>query len=298
MKKLSIILALIMALSCFGLVASAGNVNVTLKAVDKDDNSLAADVAYVQAAGTITEADILAKAATVAGYEAVAVKDAGGNILKSVAIADGDAPIYTVVYAAVPSIEVTIHFDAAFVNGENDISTDLTYHEHVKADEVLNFTAKIGTVLTAADILTEVKKSEKVDPAEYTLAEKVFKADKVFASETLEGDKEYKYDVYAVEINDVENFAIVVASEVAGYNWGAVANANVALINQIISGLKAAVESLCNADWPTCEPKTEAEATTAVVDTPKTGSSAVAGAAIVVLALSAATAVVLRKKED
>ena len=38
--------------------------------------------------------------------------------------------------------------------------------------------------------------------------------------------------------------------------------------------------------------------TTAARTSPKTGASAVAGVAVVVLALSATTAVVLRKKED
>ncbi|HBL41334.1 MAG TPA: hypothetical protein DDY98_07135 [Ruminococcaceae bacterium] len=228
MKKLSIVLALIMALSCFAFCAAA--------------------------------------------YEAT------------------DAPA---------EITICVKYVPAFEDG---------YHSHQIPDQYLYFSAKHGTVLTANDILANVKDAAVksgdayvmvIDNTEYVLNSKVFRAsdNQNFVSEKLESGKEYSYVVYAAEINDVENFAQEAASELGGYDWSGVAKANVTLINQIINGFKAAVDSLANAK---VESKTEKAdtATTAASTSPDTGASAVAGAAIVVLALGATTAVVLRKKED
>ncbi len=183
-----------------------------------------------------------------------------------------------------------------------------------KADVVLKYQAAPGGTLTADDVIKAVKVrldddgNKLVDAEEYVISETVHGYDAngkyEFKSVKVEEGAEYKFDVYAVEINDVEVFASVLADEAASIPWGDIASANVTLINQIINGFKAAINSLTS-NLPEKEVKTEeevAEPTTAeaeeVETTPDTGASAVAGAAVVVLALSAATAVVLRKKED
>lgn len=183
-----------------------------------------------------------------------------------------------------------------------------------KADVELKYDAIPGVELTAAQIIKAVKdrlddKGNKlVDAEEYVISETVHGYDVngkyEFKSLVVESGAEYKFDVYAVEINDVEVFASVLAEEAASLPWGDIAAANVTLINQIINGFKAAIGSI-NSNLPEKEVESEAlvEPTTAeaaeeVETTPDTGASAVAGAAVVVLALSAATAVVLRKKED
>lgn len=229
MKKLSIVLALIMALSCFAFFAAA-----------EDNTDLPAE------------------------------------------------------------ITICVKYVPAFEDG---------YHSHQIPDQYLYFSAKHGTVLTANDILANVKDAAVkngdsyvmvIDNTEYVLNSKVFRAadNQNFVQETLESGKEYGYIVYAAEINDVENFAQEAASELGGYNWGGVAKANVTLINQIINGFKAAADSLANAKIEKKTEKAANAATTAASTSPATGTSAVAGAAIVVLALGATTAVVLRKKED
>lgn len=182
-----------------------------------------------------------------------------------------------------------------------------------KADVVLKYQAAPGGTLTADDIIKAVKTrldddgNKLVDAEEYVISETVHGYDAngkyEFKSVKVEAGKEYRFDVYAVEINDVEVFASVLAEEAASLPWGDIAAANVTLINQIIKGFKAAINNI-NANLPEKEDKSEvlSEPTTAeaeeVETTPDTGASAVAGAAVVVLALSAATAVVLRKKED
>ncbi len=232
MKKLSIVLALIMALSCFGLTAFA---------------------------------------------------------------AEGDTA-----EAAAP---------AKVVIGVNFFAVDGTLTE----TKTLNYEAAPGTTLTAADILAAVKSrlgDEQVDLDEYVLNETVVAYDDVnadgvaadpykFTSVKVVAGAEYKFDVSAHEIDDVKNLAVTIGEQLAKIDWAGIAKANVALINQLINGGKAAIDSLVNAEWPEAD-KAEKEETTTVetVETPDTGVSAVAGAAVVVLALSATTAVVLRKKED
>ncbi len=232
MKKLSIILALVMALSCFGITAFAA----------EESSAAAAEPAKVT---------------------------------------------------------ITVDFVLVDKNAEDP------------ADVVLNYELAAGGTLTAADVIAAVKArlnddgSKLVDPDEFVINETVVTEDangKVeFKSVKVKAGEAYAFTVVAHEINDVENLAQVVASEAAGLDWGGIAGANVALINQLINGFKAAIDSLVNAEWPCMTEKAEetTETTTVeVIETPDTGASAVAGAAVVVLALSAATAVVLRKKED
>ena len=241
MKKLSIVLALIMALSCFSLTA------------------FAADESTTEAAAT-TEAAVAAK--VVINVELIAV--------------DG-------------TVADTI---------------------------VLNYEAAPGATLKAADIIAAVKSrlgDEKVDTDEYVINETVIAYDDVdldgaedneyaFTSTKVVSGKSYKFKVIAHEIDDVANLANTIGEQLAKIDWAGITKANVALINQLITGAKAAVDSLVNAEWPEADKNDEEakdEATTAeTVETPDTGVSAVAGAAVVVLALSATTAVVLRKKED
>ncbi len=150
-----------------------------------------------------------------------------------------------------------------------------------------------------------------------------------FKSQKAESGKQYHFWVFVAEIDDTKNLTLTVAEQLAIQDWGGVAKSNTTLINQIINGFKSAIESLAKADWsvPAADKKEDSAAdnaandsaaddaaangaaddsaddaavaeTDTVTETPDTGVSAVAGAAVVVLALSATTAVVLRKKED
>lgn len=242
MKKLSIVLALIMALSCFGITAFA-------------------EEASTEAAAT-TEATTVAEPAKV-------------------------------------------------VINVNLFAVDGTLTDTI----VLNYEMAAKSTLTSADIIAAVKSrlgDEEVDETEYVISETVVAYDDVdldgesdngyeFKSTVVVAGGEYEFDVYAYEIDDVKNLAVTIGEQLAKIDWAGITKYNVTLINQIINGAKAAVDSLVNAEWPECTTKAEEteEATTVeTVETPDTGVSAVAGAAVVVLALSATTAVVLRKKED
>lgn len=243
MKKLSIVLALIMALSCFSLTAFAADESTT---------------------------------------EAVATTEAA------------------------KAAKVTI----------NVVLVDLEGNE---ADPiVLNYDATPGATLKAEDILAAVKSrlddegNALIDLDEYVLNETVIAYDNAMADEDekdpyaftstkVVSGASYEFKVVAHEIDDVANLSNTIGEQLAKIDWKGIVGANVTLINQLINGGKAAIDSLVNAEWPEADKKDEAkdETTTAeTVETPDTGVSAVAGAAVVVLALSATTAVVLRKKED
>ena len=244
MKKLSIVLALIMALSCFSLTA------------------FAADETTTAAAETTTAAKEPAK----------------------------------------------VKINVVLVDLENNEADPI----------VLNYDAVPGAKLTATDILEAVKtrRDEQgnalIDTEKYVIAEEVIAYDNAMADESdkdpyafketkVVGGASYEFKVVAYEIDQVKALSNTIGEQLAKIDWKGIAGANVTLINQLITASKAAIDSLVNAEWPDADKKDEAkeEATTAeTVETPDTGVSAVAGAAVVVLALSATTAVVLRKKED
>lgn len=247
MKKLSIVLALIMALSCFSLTA------------------FAADETTTAATETTTAAQ--------PGKVVIGVNlfDLEGNLVPS---EDGKPNTITLNYDAVP-----------------------------------------GAKLTATDVINAVKTrlgDEQVDLTKYALNETVVAYDDVdadgvaddpynFTETKVVGGQEYYFVVAATEIDYEAVLADTIGEQLAKIDWAGIAKANVTLINQLINASKAAIDSLVNAEWPEADKKEEAttETTTAeTVETPDTGVSAVAGAAVVVLALSATTAVVLRKKED
>lgn len=212
---------------------------------------------------------------------------------------------------------------------------DGSYHDSSVKDNwvdsrIVTYRVKAGSTLTAKDILAIVSQAAVnedgkpvmvLDGTEFVLNEKVFLGKVTtkeengkttitdvtvqnptsMGSEVLDDPKTiYGYVCYAAEIDDVDNFAQVAASELGGYNWAGVAKANVTLINELIKGFRAAVDSVIK-DTDSLGKTEKAAAvngTTAARTSPKTGASAVAGVAVVVLALSATTAVVLRKKED
>lgn len=234
MKKLSIVLALIMALSCFGLTAFA---------------------------------------------------------------ADADA--------AEPTEAAKVVINVVLIDLEGNAADPI----------VLNYDAVPGATLKAEDILNAVKSrlgDEAVDTDNYVISETVVAFDDVdldgeknnkyaFTSTKVVAGETYNFEVYANEIDHVANLANTIGEQLAKIDWAGITKANVTLINQIINGTKAAIDSLVNAEWPEADKKDEAKdetTTVETVETPDTGVSAVAGAAVVVLALSATTAVVLRKKED
>ena len=240
MKKLSIVLALIMALSCFSLTA------------------FAADESTTEAAAT-TEAAQAAK----------------------------------------------VKINVVLVDLENNEAEPI----------VLNYDATPGATLKAADILAAVKSrlgDEEVDVENYAIAEEVIAYDDVdadgvaddpykFTDVKVVSGASYEFKVVAYEIDHIANLSNTIGEQLAKIDWKGIVGANVTLINQLINASKAAIDSLVNAEWPDADKKDEAKdetTTAATVETPDTGVSAVAGAAVVVLALSATTAVVLRKKED
>lgn len=241
MKKLSIVLALIMALSCFGIVAAAEDTTSTT-------------------AAQTTEAP---------NADATTTSVANANVV------------------------VTVNY--------------LDFDGNLESSDTLKFTIAAGSILTSKGVVDAVTNHADFNSKQDTISDVVVWNDDVstkFVSVKVEAGQTYEFIVTAAEREDVENFANLTATKLAGLDWAGFANANVTLINQIISGFKAAVDSLVSAEWPNAADKTEAAATTtvaadaAVEETPDTGVSAVAGAAVAVLALSAATAVVLRKKED
>lgn len=192
--------------------------------------------------------------------------------------------------------------------------------------EFKNYT--VGSTIKAEDIINLAKAkvdsqgNKIIDPEEYVVSKVVVLKDvregvsgtddndgTEVTTVTLGNDRpSYDFILYIYPINHVENLAQVAATELGGkVDWKGIASANTGLINQVINGAKAAADSLAKADYPEIgEKKTEDAANKSagsvkgdkVVMTPKTGASAAAGVAVVVLALSATTAVVLRKKED
>ena len=224
---------------------------------------------------------------------------------------DASSTEATTVEETTEAAPANIEIEVLFVNVDgSEESVDLSY------------VAAADSTVTADDILAAVKSrlnddySDLVDAEEYVLSETVVAYDNaiadngddadeyVFTSAKVESGETYYFTVVAYEIDDVKNLAVTIGEQLAKIDWAGITKYNVALINEIIDGIKAAVDSLVNADWPECTEKpeettTEVEETTVPAEeTPDTGVSAVAGAAVVVLALSATTAVVLRKKED
>ena len=264
MKKLSIILAIIMALSCFCFTAFA------------DEGDVESTTAPAEIESTTDPA------------ETTTEKETGTTSNKVVNV----------------NIEI--------------IWKDLTGLE--VRNYIINLQYNDGKVIKASDILDRVKTrvdatgAKLVDTDEYVISPVVILRDaqgkdgSEISSVPLSSSRgSYDFVVYVFEINDVENLAQDAATELAGkVDWKGIASANTGLINQVIKGAQAAADSLAKADFPEIgEKKTEDAAKKAgtvkgekVVKTPDTGASAAAGVAVVVLALSATTAVVLRKKED
>lgn len=285
MKKLSIILALVMALSCFSITAFAEE--TTVEETTAEATTVEATTVEETTAEATTAEATTAEATTAEATTAEATTAEATTAEKTTA-----APAVveiTVVLEKVDGTEETLVF-----NG----SDALVYN--VAAGETITSEAIIAAVKARLDD----EGNALIDTEEYVISDAVLAEDEygmyVFSSVKAESGKTYEFTVCAAEINDVANLATTIGEQLGKFNWASVTKFQVTLINQIINGTKAAIESLCNAEWPTCEDKADAtvEATEVIEETPDTGVSAVAGAAVVVLALSATTAVVLRKKED
>lgn len=276
MKKLSIVLALIMALSCFGVTAFAQEETSSTEATTVEEvSSTEATTAEEVSSTEATTAPVVDETTTAAPTTTAAA---------TTTVADPATVIVNIVLEKVDGTTETLSY---------------------------TYSMKAGTVLTAADVLAAAKGrldaegNAILDTEEYVVSDVVIAEDAygkyAFNKTTVDAGETYEYTVCATEIDDVKNLAVTVGEQLAKLDWGGIAKANVALWNQIINGTKAAIESLANAEWPECTEKAEVttvEATAEAEETPETGVSAVAGAAVVVLALSATTAVVLRKKED
>lgn len=285
-------------------------VTVTLNCVDKNGAPLSfkGNNTFSQATGTVSAASILAKAPAVENYEAVSVKDASGVILDTATVTEDTT--FTVVYSALPEVKITVHFESTLPTIEKNMPADYTIP--TPEDVVIYYRAKIGTVLTAADVLETVKDNERfkelVSKGVIELKDTVLETapqQGIFKSEKLEGDTVYQLQVTGV-VSNMENLAKVIGKSLGNIDWGTLANANMTVINEIMHGAKAALDSILSADAPAssdaapaaADSNTDAAGNAAVTETPDTGVGAVAGAAVIVLALSATTAVILRKKED
>ena len=310
MKKLSIVLAIIMALSCFcftafAAVGDACNYTALNKAL--------AEAAIITDTSKYTEDSVKAFETALANAEAVEknlkVDEAGENQPKiDVAATALNNAIKGLKEKPIP---VKVNVDIVW--------KDLEGNEARPAYALGLEGYTVGGSISADEILDTVKArvysdgSKIIDTEEYVVSDVVVLKDVVgtdgseFSGSITLTRTEYNFVVYVFEINDVENLAQVAATELAGnVDWKGIASANVGLINQVIKGAQAAADSLANADYPEIGEDKTAEATTkagsvkgaSVAKTPNTGASAVAGVAVVVLALSATTAVVLCKKED
>ena len=262
MKKLAIVLALVMALSCLGIAAFAegtATINITVQYHYNDrynaDNGLSDQIDQ-------------------------AVKDLNQQGKPD----DLDEP-----YSNAP--------DKASFNEASQIQ----------------FIGKEGTVVKAADIIAAVKDDYRYkeavkanvvtidDVVTMTAPESIYN----FKNVELKADETYNFTV-TVTVDSIGNLAETIGSSVGKINWGSIADANISVLNSIIGAVKGATASLAKADWPdTKAAKADAkdaapaaDTNANVTETPNTGVGAVAGAAVIVLALSATTAVVLHKKED
>lgn len=327
MKKLSIILALIMALSCFCFTAFAAEgdacdytalnaaiAEATLKDTTKytDDSVKTFKTAFDAAKAVDRELKVDEKGDNQKKIdEAAAALDKAIKDLKEKPSETTTAKETT---TAAP-VKVTVHVIATDMNG-NPIKNGIYPYDlpldGYKVGDTIKSEAIIKTV--KARVLDKEVGNNVIDTEKFVVSPVVVLKDYEsnegieVESVTFGNGRTYDFYVYVFEIDPVENLAQVAATELAGkVDWKGVASANTALINQIINGAKSAADSLAKADYPEIgEKKTEDAAKKAdgavkgekVVRTPDTGASAVAGVAVVVLALSATTAVVLRKKED
>lgn len=320
MKKLSIVLAIIMALSCFCFTAFA--------AVGDECDYTALESAIGKATvitDTTKYTTDSAKAFKTAFDAAKAVKDLA---LKVDEAGENQKTIDEATKAlndAMAGLEekTSATTKPATTAAPVQVNVDIVW-KNLNGDEVRVYPLAlegytVGSSISADEILKTVKARvdangvKIIDTEEYVVSDVVVLRDVVgsdgseFSGTVKLTRTKYDFVVYVFEINDIENLAQVAATELAGnVDWKGIASANVGLINQVIKGAQAAADSLANADYPEIGADKTAEATTkagsvkgaSVAKTPNTGASAVAGVAVVVLALSATTAVVLRKKED
>ena len=335
MKKLSILLALILALSCFSFAASAIEAN----------DSVAENAAIAPAAETTTAATETTTAATV-------TTAAPTTTAKETTTAAPQIPVLIkVIYS-------TAHSDGSYHDSKAETpsnSWDRDSHSNWVDYKLVYYFYPQGTTVTGKDIHDLVlstaqnnafnvvnntankdvinggsKPTMVIDGKEFTLNDYVFQGapldfnndgilddvqvDPVkhpewsnsLGSQTITDLGGYGFICYAAENDDVAEFAQVAASQLGGYQWNGVAKANVALVNEIIKGFNASADVVAK-ELPAAVASNKAAAenggkavngTTATSTSPKTGTSAVAGVAIVVLALATTTTVVLRKKED
>lgn len=315
MKKLSIVLALIMALSCFcftafAAVGDACDYTTLDKAIEeakkeKDTTKYTDDSvkAFEEALEAAEEVD-----------RNLTVDDKGENQKKindaAKALKDATKGL------KVKPEEVTVRVNIIAKDSKGDTIDDANSIFPYYFD-IPGYT--VGSTITADKILAAAKArvlyketgDKVIDTEKFVVSPVVVLEDGLEGSEIesakFTGAGTYNFYVYIFEIDPVENLAQVAATEVGGHvDWKGIASANVNLINQVIKGAQAAADTLAKADYPEIGEKNTENAKKAdgavkgdkVVRTPDTGASAVAGVAVVVLALSATTAVVLRKKED
>lgn len=331
MKKLSIVLALIMALSCFCFTAFAAvgddcdytdlnNAIVAATKIDTKKYTVATVNAFEEAfdaAKAVEEGlkvDAEGKNQAKIDAAAIALEDAIAGLKEKPTSNTTTTTTQKPTTTKAAPVKVNVTVVAKDING-NDIASGRFPYSLELNGYTVGSTIKAETIINLVKAKVDATGTKIIDTEEFVVSDVVVLKDAIgtdgteVTSVTLGNDRaSYDFVVYIFEINDVENLAQVAATELAGkVDWKGIASANTGLINQVINGAKAAADSLAKADYPEIgEKKTEDAANKSagsvkgdkVVMTPKTGASAAAGVAVVVLALSATTAVVLRKKED
>ena len=200
MKKLSIVLALIMALSCFSFVAFA-----------EPDTTEAAGATMVDIAIKV----IYTAAHPDGSYHDSSLKDSWVDSRIVTYIAPAGSSV------APKDILAIVSNSAVNENGKPVLVLD-------GKEFVLNEKVFYGDVVVKDGKVTDVTLQNPTA---------MMGAIKLDADYDEDG---YGFICYAAEIDDVDNFAQVAASELGGYDWKGVANANVTLIKELIKGFRAA----------------------------------------------------------
>ena len=370
MKKLSILLALIMALSCFTFAASAlvspDEMTPEESATYEEMSKKAAEEAS-KAAEEASKAKVQESiAASEAADRAKAEKEASSVKAELSKKEEEESKAKEkLIYVAIKVVYSAAHPDGSYHDssaGQDPENWTRDSHNNWVNYRIVHAGFPVGTVVTASTITSIVASSTKndemlngapfandkvktagskptmvIDGTEYILNDNVFRGipkgyysydastdtysahindvvidtinhpewNTSLGTVTLKREEDpYGFICYAAEIDDVENFALVAASQLGGFQWNGVAKANVALVNEIIKGFNSAADVVAEelpaavASNKAAENGKAVNGTTATSTSPKTGTSAVAGVAIVVLALATTTTVVLRKKED
>lgn len=186
------------------------------------------------------------------------------------------------------------------------------YHSSDIAPITMTIDVNAGkTVKSQAEMLTYVKtyaptidqhiknSDDRYDINDFVLDESVveFNGAKMTGKETFVEGGNNVYKVYFDQVNVPATVLGAAAQAFGKIDYSQFAKAQVFAINETIDALKAMVDSLVNADWPTADDVKEEEKDDS--KSPSTGSSVSLGFALAsVVALASAAVVAVKRKED